>query len=230
MKKYLSIIVFLLIYGFAHFAAHRISSDTSAEQSLAIAFDAVFWLVVFFYLRRSNGLKKFGICMPKGIRPVDFMLLLLPMIQFCYQPVGISAAACLYYAEIAFAEEMLFRSVLPRILHRYFKPSAYANVLVCGVIFGVLHAVNLFAGDSLSTVLVQVVYASCAGVCFAVLKCSSGSIFPPFLLHTLMNCTAPANYETGDLPLLAAISTAFLLYSCYRLANLQKEKIDEIIY
>ena len=67
------------------------------------------------------------------------------------------------------------------------------SVLRCaaytGLIFGLIHAVNLISGADPAQTLFQVFYAFCLGVFFAAVLLRCGSIIPAVIMHTLIDFT-----------------------------------------
>ena len=78
-------------------------------------------------------------------------------------------------------EETIFRGFLFQGLASRLGP--FLTILLCGVLFGMFHLVNLITGQPLDTTLSQVVQAGSMGFMYAALRLRLGSIWPLILLH-----------------------------------------------
>lgn len=117
-------------------------------------------------------------------------LLLLPALPAVLGP-GLAHAAAWRFAvaialtaTVAFGEEAVFRGVVLRVLLRR---GVRATVLGSAACFGVMHVVNLLAGDDPVTVGAQVLMAAGLGVAFAAVTLATGSLWPALVVHLLLD-------------------------------------------
>lgn len=92
------------------------------------------------------------------------------------------------------SEELVFRGVILSTLMRQWKDQKKYRTaaLVSGIIFGLLHAMNIFSGaDPLGTLL-QVIAAAGIGVIFSAVYLRTGSILPCMFYHTVHDVIAIA--------------------------------------
>lgn len=100
-------------------------------------------------------------------------------------------------------EEFIFRGVLISTLMRQWKDQNKfrSAALVSGIVFGLIHATNVFAGADPLRTLLQVIGAVGIGVIFTAVYLRSGSILPCMFYHTLHDIIAIAGEsevtETG---------------------------------
>lgn len=100
-------------------------------------------------------------------------------------------------------EEFIFRGVLISTLMRQWKDQNKfrSAALVSGIVFGLIHATNVFAGADPLRTLLQVIGAVGIGIMFTAVYLRSGSILPCMFYHTLHDIIAIAGEsevtETG---------------------------------
>ena len=100
-------------------------------------------------------------------------------------------------------EEFIFRGVLISTLMRQWKDqNKFRNAAVLsGIVFGLIHATNVFAGADPLRTLLQVIGAVGIGIMFTAVYLRSGSILPCMFYHTLHDIIAIAGEsevtETG---------------------------------
>ena len=100
-------------------------------------------------------------------------------------------------------EEFIFRGVLISTLMRQWKDQNKfrSAALVSGIVFGLIHVTNVFAGADPLRTLLQVIGAVGIGIMFTAVYLRSGSILPCMFYHTLHDIIAIAGEsevtETG---------------------------------
>ena len=158
----------------------------------AIAADIFYWTALFLHLQRERSLRKCGICIPTRLRfRFAVTLLLIPAFQcILYGAPGVSLREAAALLLAALAEEMAFRVLLPRLLSEKIHASLINSVLFSSIIFALFHGVTRFAAAALPAVLLQMLYAFCAGCAFCALVQRTKSVLPSAALHTLINWTA----------------------------------------
>ena len=100
-------------------------------------------------------------------------------------------------------EEFIFRGVLISTLMRQWKDQNKfrSAAVLSGIVFGLIHATNVFAGADPLRTLLQVIGAVGIGIMFTAVYLRSGSILPCMFYHTLHDIIAIAGEsevtETG---------------------------------
>ena len=86
---------------------------------------------------------------------------------------------------VGLIEELLFRGFLFRAVLE--EKGEYPALLVSALSFGLIHAVNLLAGQDTLTTCLQVLFAVNLGFVYALVYLRSGSLLPCILSHALIN-------------------------------------------
>ncbi len=81
---------------------------------------------------------------------------------------------------VGFSEELVYRGV---VFAAFLKKSKVAALLVSGVIFSLLHAVNIFGGLDLVAMLAQLGLTFLGGLFFGIVRLKIESIIPLILFH-----------------------------------------------
>ena len=111
-----------------------------------------------------------------------FNLLRFATIDYGKAGLGVVAAWMLAGLFIGFAEEVLTRGYVVRIM-RSAGHSEIAVALVSGATFALLHSVNLFTGQSFVATALQLFYTFFFGICMYLALRVTGTIIAPILLH-----------------------------------------------
>lgn len=122
-----------------------------------------------------------------------FLIFFLPLtVAVIYYLVTSSSVTFAFFAPLAaallvgIAEETMFRRILYVGLLRVFSERDFKKpLLISAALFSLLHAVNFFAGSSISQVLVQLVATFVAGVFYILMYEYTGNIYLMILLHSL---------------------------------------------
>jgi membrane protease YdiL (CAAX protease family) len=94
---------------------------------------------------------------------------------------------------VPIVEELVWRGVVFTLLlfgmQKYYpeQTSKHLAIWIGGVVFGLLHANNLFYGLPPAFVAIQVLNAVVWGVVYSYARAKTESIYPPVLLHAAMN-------------------------------------------
>lgn len=89
---------------------------------------------------------------------------------------------------VGIREECIFRGIIQNIIAKKYANSykgIWFTAIVGGLIFGLGHLQNLFAGVDLLPVLVQVVTTSVSGICLSAVYLRSGSLLALIFIHSL---------------------------------------------
>ena len=89
-------------------------------------------------------------------------------------------------------EELIFRGVIISTLMRQWKDRNLFRqaALVSGIVFGLIHAANIFAGSDPLQTLMQVLASVCVGFMFAAVYLRTGSILTCMFYHVLHDIIA----------------------------------------
>ncbi|MBQ9033980.1 MAG: CPBP family intramembrane metalloprotease [Lachnospiraceae bacterium] len=91
-------------------------------------------------------------------------------------------------------EELAFRGVFISTLMREWKnQNKFRNdAVISGIVFGLVHATNLFMGANPVRTLLQMVVSMCVGIIFSAIYMRSGSLLPCMFYHTVHDIIAIA--------------------------------------
>lgn len=192
------------------------------DSMLAIAVNISYWIALFMHLKRENLLSKCGICIP--LHPWHqsaVILLLIPAFQcFLYGFPRVSPRELLVLLLAVLAEEIAFRMLLPKILLERIQISVINATFFSSIIFALFHGVSSFKAESLTIVLLQVLYAFCAGWAFCALTQRTSSVLPSIALHTLINWTAGG--QTTRMTLLISTLAFSIFFVSYVIISFYK--------
>lgn len=113
---------------------------------------------------------------------LGFNVLRFATIDYGTAGFGIVAAWLLAGLFIGFAEEVLTRGYVVRIM-RDGGHSEIAVALVSGATFALLHSINLFTGQAFVSTALQLLYTFFFGLCMYLALRVTGTIVAPILLH-----------------------------------------------
>lgn len=192
-----------------------------AEGSFLLPAEAFFWAALFLHLRKKGLLTRYGLTRPSFSKLTSaFILVIIPAVQFVlFRITAGSAAETLMLLFSALAEETAFRILIPGLLQDALCCSVKMTALLSSAAFASFHALNIHAGLPPATVLLQILYAFCAGYAFFALVRSSGSLFSSVILHAAINLTSPAD-PAGSGPsvlLILLFSLILLIWGQYHL-------------
>lgn len=91
---------------------------------------------------------------------------------------------------VSILEELVFRGIIFTLLFNLFannKNKVFLSIVISSSAFGLLHLVNLFAGEHIFYVTIQIGYSFLTGVLFAVSYLISRKIAVPIILHFIYN-------------------------------------------
>lgn len=86
-------------------------------------------------------------------------------------------------AMVGFSEEVMFRGILFRAFEE--RMSIWPAIILTCVLFGAVHALNVFTTGELTEALVQSVTAGLSGVLFIAIVLRTGSLWPAIIYHFL---------------------------------------------
>ena len=131
---------------------------------------------------------------------------------------------------VGFAEELAFRGYLYRALE--IKLGEGKAILISSVVFGLFHLINLTHAP-VQDVLLQVLYAFCIGMVFAVVRAKTKSLFWPIIAHAALNFVYELTVDENCVFWLDMLFTAYcaaltvIYWICYVKDN-KREKGTEV--
>lgn len=131
------------------------------------------------------------------------------------------ASTILFYVlammAVGIAEEFMARAVISETLLEHFGTDTLGSVwkaaTVNGLVFGLLHLVNLMSVNSVKGVLIQVLSAFAGGLMYAAVYYRTGNIWAPALLHGLNDVMAGLSagaftYDSGMMSSIEGLESA----------------------
>ncbi len=155
-------------------------------------------------------------------------------------PVGI-AYGIVSVIGVGFREESVFRGiVVNNIAKKYVKDrrGIFITAISSGMIFGLIHMTNIFAGGDLLSVAIQSVVATGTGFYFAAVYLRGGSLWALILIHSLADAASlfDAAFTLNGGDVIDAINNIslmnlapFFVLSVLGIFLLRRDKCDEII-
>ncbi len=126
-------------------------------------------------------------------------------------------------------EEAVFRGIAAALLLRQFRSAKniWVPAVFTGVFFGCTHLLNLFSGDTVLNVLVNVVFASSVGLIPGVIFTFSGNLWPVVLVHSLYDTLAFLARDLGmpDWPVFTEVGIFAVIAVVYLLV-LQRKRAE----
>lgn len=161
---------------------------------LGIAFAAIFWLCTLsFSLLAGNYVFNptiiFGWPEPNNLGIFLFIDMLIPGIW----------------------EEVAFRGIILTLLLK--KYSEKKAIIIDGLLFGVMHFLNIIGGADVGSTIIQVLYATTLGFAFAYLYIKTESLVPCIIAHYLIDAINPLflNVVFRDMLLALILALAFVV-------------------
>jgi len=147
---------------------------------------------------------------------VPALALLVGNLTFGIAPKSLSAiaVAALLAATSGFVEEVVFRGLM---LRAFLQKGAWTAVITTSVVFGLTHALNVFAGYSPLYALLQVAYALAIGFCFGAMVVKGRLLWPLIIAHGLGNFAAFLNDGQIGMHLYVVTIVYVVLFSGYGL-------------
>jgi len=192
-KDFVLFIICLLIYGLTSNVSIAISEKINFHNSIVALFYIIFSILLILFLKRKNKLSYYGLNSIKNLNYKN-LLYFIPMIIIIsvnlWNGININNSLiqiilitiCMIC--VGFFEELIFRSFLMKAIMNKNKRIA---IIVSGVLFGVIHLLNIFTGASIVTTILQAFYATSFGLMCAVFFYKTNNIIPCIICHSLSN-------------------------------------------
>lgn len=170
-------------------AGGEISLDALVSQRVVIGLVvAPAFLIAMMAWLRWDGL---GFAPPTPRRAL--MLLWLPLLYIAAILASVAVSGFPPPATIAFvfvntllvgiSEELMFRGILFR--GALSRMTIWKAIWLSCILFGLIHALNVFLTGDLTAALLQAVAAFMSGVLFMALRIRTGSLYPLIIIHAL---------------------------------------------
>ncbi len=153
------------------------------------------------------------------------------------------ASSILFYAlqclGVAFFEELVFRGCIFMFILQMRRRSTFdlfTNIVISAAAFGIVHAVNLLSGASLTSVILQVGYCFLIGGMYSVVLMKTGSVWHCVLMHAVYNfCGGVVPnfghgkiWDTPTIVLTVIVSVAVAAYTIVSLIRIDPHKLGYI--
>ncbi len=231
-------LIWIMLYGAVYNASEWMSDAFGVPHVMTVIAVALFLFTVVVIQRRNGTAARHKLCLMKNVSAA--VRLSAPLILLSVANLAMSGGftapgkpfetvvAVALTGLTAFAEELLFRGILPAKLNEVFQFRKMKCAIVANVLFALLHTVNFLSGDLGAVVVIQVIFAFCAGFCFYGLAERTGSIIPSTILHFLMNISAVSVMEMRYDIIWIIISLLCFLYGVKLIHN-KNEKNEESV-
>lgn len=210
-------IVWIIIYCVFMSTGDILSTIIGIEKSLTLPISFCMSAILFYFLKENNLLENYGLCAPK----------VTPSSMLYYLPLVIMLTANLWYGLtvkysflesvlyiltmffVGFLEEIIFRGLLFNSIREH---SVKFAIIISSTTFGIGHIINLVSGSGVEIIpnLLQVIYATAAGLMFVMIYYKSKSLILCIIAHGLFNAlSAFSNEESSTIE--TRIITAIIL-------------------
>ena len=185
-------------------SAGTVRGNFGDDSPILTALLAVLCVLMFVFVKMNSLEEKYGLCKWRG-KAGDY-LFFIPMLilmtgnlwggfGMAYDGMG-QVFAVVSMALVGFAEEMIFRGFLFRILLK--KDPAPVAIIISAVTFGIGHIVNLFTGHANIETVVQIFFAIAWGFIMTVVFYKSGSLIVCIIVHSLVDVFSKFKAVGGD--------------------------------
>ena len=213
----------------------NISADLGIDKIVTLPILIAMSAILYFFVRKNGLAEKYGLCRPK--LPAAKMLYYIPLFvlltaNLWYGVVmNMSPLETMLYVLsmfcVGFLEELIFRGLL---FQAMVKDGVKTAIIVSSVTFGIGHMVNLINGSGAELLpnLLQVMYAVAIGFAFVMIYCTTRSLLPCIIVHSVFNGLSAFANDAVNTPqrqiisgiLLTVIAGGYALY----LAQASKEE------
>ena len=185
-------------------SAGTVRGNFGDDSPIMTALLTVLCVLMFVFVKINSLEEKYGLCKWKG-KASDY-LFFIPMLilmtgplwsgfGFDYNGMG-QVYAVVSMVLVGFAEEMIFRGFLFRILLK--KDPAPVAISISAVTFGIGHIVNLLTGQANITTVAQIFFAIAWGFIFTFVFYKSGSLIMCIIVHSLIDVFSRFNGVARD--------------------------------
>lgn len=212
----------IMIYILGTSVTDNISKIIGAEKSITFVFYIALSLTAFFWIKKNNLLKKYGICKTK-FPPSKYLfyipLIILSSVNFWFGvKINMPVYETFFYIGtmicVGFLEEIIFRGFLFKAMA---KDNVKSAVIVSSLTFGIGHIVNLINGSGAQVVatICQIVSATAIGYLFIIILHKGKSLFPCIITHSAINVFSAFNNQeviTDEINIYISIILCIIAY------------------
>lgn len=207
-------LILILAYVVLFSTADNLSCSLGTEKIVTAPVSLMFALFIFSFIKKHGLSEYYGLCSFHG-KLKDYLYFI---------PLGLMASVNLWNGitmkvsaweavlfiismiSVGFVEEVIFRGFLFKAMLRDKVETAIA---VSSITFGMGHIVNLLNGSDFILTLLQLCYASAAGLLFTIIFYKGGSLWPCIITHGTLNSLSV--FAVRNSTLHSDILTAILL-------------------
>lgn len=183
----------ILIYALISTVSMSLSDMIKIPNSITAVCYVLFSVFLIIFLKRKNKLSYYGINSLKNLN-VKNLLYFIPMIIIAsvnlWTGININNSLsqiilitiCMIC--VGFFEELIFRSFLMKAI---MNKNEILSVVISGILFGVIHLLNIFTGADILSTIIQVFYATAFGLMCSVFFYKTNNIIPCIVCHSLSN-------------------------------------------
>lgn len=198
-----------MAYGLIYFISEKISILLGINHVVTVFVMLFYWSIFFGVLYKNGNAEIYSVNIPKNklLKSIIYVpLLLMPIInivifisRYCNLEIGIKLSSMIVLdcsitilttLSSVIWEEVSFRGMLPVILTKWYKMTELQSAIIASVVFAAMHILNLFSGEALFDVIVQMLNAGAVGFCLAIISIREYSIFPCIVIHSLINISS----------------------------------------
>jgi len=223
-------LVWIGIYCVGMSVFDEISRDIGVENSASALFGLAASLFLYFWLKKQEKLKQFGLCKPTVPAKAFFFYIPLMLITLQnvwggvavhYDAVGtvcfIAKMLC-----VGFLEELIFRGFLFKAMS---KDSIKWAVLVSSVTFGLGHIINLLNGSGMRVTenLMQIFFAVLIGFLYVIIFYRGGSLWPCVISHGVLNSLSAFSASGESIVRVVILCVLVVAYTVVLVKTLPKD-------
>ena len=234
-------VAWIIAYVVLASTGDNISTDLGITKIVTLPILIAMSAILYFFVRKNGMTEKYGLCKPQ--LPAPKMLYYIPLFvlltaNLWYGVVmNMSPLETMLYVLsmfcVGFLEELIFRGLL---FQAMVKDGAKTAIIVSSVTFGIGHMVNLINGSGAELLpnLLQVMYAVAIGFAFVMIYCTTRSLLPCIIVHSVFNGLSAFANEAVNTPqrqiisgiLLTVIAGGYALYLA--LASKEENSVQSI--
>lgn len=185
------VFLWVALYGVTYIVSEKFSRVMAPAQWITPLAMTLYIGLLIFWLSRTGLSQEIGLCGIRHGMPKDY-LFFLPLVLL---PIWNLLTAAKWSPELPTAFLMLCVSIAEEIFFRGFmlrffsKRSKLSGILITSAVFAWFHWVNLFPSGNFAYIMMQVLCAFAAGVCYCAVTLRCGSLLPSVAAHFITNIT-----------------------------------------
>jgi membrane protease YdiL (CAAX protease family) len=190
---------------------------------------------------REGALKRLLVVLPcfaVAINNFPFLSVVMKEITFSANAIDVILYAIFCFS-VGFFEEAAFRGCVFSLILDHKKPDRWSVLkasVISSAVFGIVHIVNLFAGASLGSVILQIGYSFLIGALCSVVLVKTSNIWCCVILHAVYNFAGGVLSEFGSgriwtaptVVLTVVVAVLVTVYTVVLWYNIKKEEIEYI--